>query len=55
VGIVAVAADCPALEAFPFPARGQSLHGTLLPLLGINLGEMFDLDALAADCAADST
>ena len=54
-GIVAVAADCPALEAFPFRPRGQSLHGTLLPLLGINLGEMFDLDALAADCAADST
>jgi kynurenine formamidase len=52
-GVVAVAADCPALEAFPFRARGRSLHGTLLPLLGINIGEMFDLEALAADCQAD--
>jgi kynurenine formamidase len=55
VGVVAVAADCPALEAFPFPARGRSLHGTLLPLLGINIGEMFDLEALAADCRADGS
>jgi kynurenine formamidase len=54
-GVVAVASDVPALEAFPFPVRGRSLHGTLLPLLGINLGEMFALDALAADCAVDGT
>ena len=29
------------------------MHTALLPLLGIPLGELFDLDALAADCAAD--
>ncbi len=29
------------------------LHGNLLALLGIPIGEFFDLDALAADCAAD--
>ncbi|MDQ1437267.1 MAG: hypothetical protein QOK43_896 [Acidimicrobiaceae bacterium] len=29
------------------------LHFALLPLLGLPLGEMWDLDALAADCAAD--
>lgn len=28
-------------------------HTLLLPLLGLPLGEMFDLEALAADCAAD--
>lgn len=29
------------------------LHFALLPLLGLPLGEMWDLDALAEDCAAD--
>jgi kynurenine formamidase len=29
------------------------VHFALLPLLGLPIGEMFDLDALAADCAAD--
>ena len=28
-------------------------HSMLLPMLGIPLGEMFDLSRLAADCAAD--
>jgi kynurenine formamidase len=28
-------------------------HAVLLPMLGMPLGEMFDLDSLAADCAAD--
>ena len=52
-GIVAVASDVPALEAFPFPPQGPCLHSSLIALLGINLGEMFALDALAEDCAAD--
>ena len=29
------------------------MHTALLPLLGIPIGELWDLDALAADCAAD--
>jgi hypothetical protein len=29
------------------------VHFSLLPLLGLPLGELWDLDALAADCAAD--
>jgi len=29
------------------------VHFALLPLLGLPIGEMWDLDALAADCAAD--
>ncbi|MEO8264492.1 MAG: hypothetical protein ABI706_03175 [Ilumatobacteraceae bacterium] len=28
-------------------------HSWLLPMLGISLGELFDLSALAADCATD--
>lgn len=31
------------------------LHLNLIPLLGLPLGELFDLGALAADCAADGT
>jgi len=29
------------------------VHTLLLPMLGLPLGEMWDLEALAADCAAD--
>jgi kynurenine formamidase len=37
------------------PERMHELfaHSLLLPMLGIPLGELFDLSALAADCAAD--
>ena len=37
------------------PERSPELfmHTALLPLLGIPIGELWDLDALAADCAAD--
>ncbi len=31
----------------------QFVHMRLLPLLGLPIGELFDLDALADDCAAD--
>ncbi len=31
------------------------MHTALLPLLGIPLGELWDLDALAEDCAAEGT
>ena len=52
-GAVAVAADCPSLEVAPFPPRGENLHSNLIALLGMPIGEMWDLEALAADCAAD--
>lgn len=52
-GIVAVASDNPALEAFPFDPVGRNLHSHLIALLGIPIGEMWDLSALAADCAND--
>ncbi len=67
--IAAIGADNPALEATPFgswdrdhmatwrddpeAAADTMLHLSLLPLLGLPIGELFDLDALAADCADD--
>jgi hypothetical protein len=67
--IAAIAADNPALEVMPFgfgnrdearfwkedPGRAAEtmLHFSLLGLLGIPIGEFFDLDALADDCASD--
>lgn len=52
-GAVAIAGDNPSLEHFPFERDGTSLHSNLIALLGIPIGELWDLDALAADCAAD--
>ena len=61
--ISAVAADNPALEVWPIerlaPDADQRtwpdafVHTAILPLLGLPIGELFDLDALAEDCAAD--
>ena len=47
----------PAREPLTHVHRGLSvddrLAGMLLPMLGIPLGELFDLSALATDCATD--
>jgi hypothetical protein len=52
--VAAVAADNPGLEMAPFEfAEGSFLHYELIPLLGITVGELFRLGALAADCASD--
>lgn len=54
--IAAVVADNPALEALPYvPTVEGFLHWKAIPLLGLAVGEMFVLDALAADCADDGT
>ena len=67
--VAAVAADNPALEVWPIgtftdmsvaqedPSRWPDVfvHTALLPLLGIPIGELWDLDALAEDCAATGT
>lgn len=51
--LAAVAADNPGLDAWPpTPERGW-LHLQLLPLLGMPIGELWYLEELAADCAAD--
>ena len=61
LGLAAVAGDQPALEVFPpgtgaeetDDLEGRFLHFQLLPRLGMPIGELFDLDALAEACAAD--
>jgi len=49
-GVALVGSDNPAVEAFPI--EGHFLHVDLLVRLGIPLGELWLLDALAAECAA---
>jgi kynurenine formamidase len=52
--VAAVAADNPALEAWPpREETGGFLHHRLIPLLGMPIGELWQLDALAGDCAED--
>ncbi len=51
LGLSAVAADNPSLEVWPWGE--DKLHDRLLPLLGMPIGELFDLDALAEDCVVD--
>jgi kynurenine formamidase len=53
--ILAVAADCPTLEAMPFDKGSFDgfLHYRLIPMLGMPVGELFDLDSLGAACARD--
>ncbi|MFQ5425509.1 MAG: cyclase family protein, partial [Gaiellales bacterium] len=52
--VAAVAADNPALEA-AHPQKGSdlALHRALIARLGMPLGELWDVAALAADCRAD--
>jgi kynurenine formamidase len=53
--VAAVAADTNSVEVIPFedPNTPLPLHLVCLRDMGLTLGEMFDLDALAEDCAAD--
>ena len=53
--VAAVASDTNAVEVIPFEEPGTPLPFHMLAIrdMGLTLGEMFDLDALAADCAAD--
>lgn len=53
--IAAIACDTWGLEVRPneFPGAFQPLHQIAIPNMGLTLGEMFDLDALASDCAED--
>jgi kynurenine formamidase len=54
-GIAAVASDTPALEAMPFDKTSLDgfLHYRLVAFLGMAIGELFALDPLADDCAAN--
>jgi len=53
--VAAVATDTSAVEVIPFedPALPLPVHAVCIRDMGLTLGEMFDLDALAADCARD--
>jgi kynurenine formamidase len=53
--IAGIATDTWGFEVRPneFTEAFQPLHQVVIPHLGLFLGEMWDLDALAADCAAD--
>lgn len=56
--IAAVAGDCPGFEAWPPGAADRGgdgelvagMHPTLLSGIGMPIGEMFDLEALADEC-----
>lgn len=52
--VAAVATDTWGFEVRPneFDVAFQPLHQVVIPHLGLFVGEMWDLDALAADCAA---
>jgi hypothetical protein len=50
-GVSAIAADNPSLEVSPIV--GDMLHPLLLNRLGIPIGELWNLEELAQDCAAD--
>jgi kynurenine formamidase len=49
--VAAVASDNVAIEAWPPASAEAFLHFRAIPLLGLTFGELFDLEALAADCA----
>ena len=53
--LAAVASDSPALEALPKPAGEEMefLHFHMLAFFGMPIGEMWNLEELAADCAND--
>jgi len=53
--IAAIATDTWGMEVRPneFPNTYQPLHQVFIPNMGLTIGEIFYLDALAADCASD--
>ncbi|QNO36889.1 cyclase family protein [Protaetiibacter sp. SSC-01] len=55
VEAAAIVADNPALEAMPFERDSVDgwLHYRLIPMLGMAVGELWDLDALAEHCARE--
>lgn len=53
--IAALGTDCPAVEPWPWDPSVGVLHARVLCYLGMPIGEMFDLEALADDCARDGT
>jgi kynurenine formamidase len=50
-GVAALPADNPAVEVVPVDPADGSLHGRLIPGLGMAIGELFSFGGLAAACA----
>lgn len=50
--VAALVVDNPAVEALPVQ-DGQFQHRRLIPMLGMAIGELWNLEGLADDCAAD--
>ena len=51
--VAAIVSDNVAVEAWPPRSDAEFLHFRAIPLLGMVFGELFDLEALAEDCAVD--
>lgn len=51
--VAAIALDCPAAETWPWDWERGPLHNRTLALLGLPLGEQFNLEEVAADSAQD--
>ncbi|MFQ5879585.1 MAG: cyclase family protein, partial [Dehalococcoidia bacterium] len=52
--VAALGTDCPAVETWPWKDfERDALHYRTLPLLGLPIGEQFDLEELAGDCTQD--
>jgi len=51
--IAALGTDCPSVEPAPIPLKRPNLHHRAIFLLGLPLGEQFDLEELAEDCRQD--
>lgn len=51
--VAAMAADNPALEALRVDREVGFLHRLLIPLIGLNIGEFFDLEELSQACARE--
>lgn len=54
MAIAGVVCDNPAAEISPGDPAVGSLHRRLIPMLGMAVGELWDLDELAERCAAES-
>ena len=50
----ATAADNPSLEVWPASSWEASLHAALLPLWGVPIGELWDLEALSQKCRQEN-
>ena len=51
--VAAVGADDPALDARRVDREVGFLHRLLIPLIGLNIGEFFDFEALSRACARE--